>query len=156
MVAERDGQIVGSADIELIRDDDFGELPFLKNVLTEPEARHTGVATILITHIVETMARAGYEYVYLSVLKSNKPARKLYEKLGFVEVYGNDNRSKSKYLNRTIRSVVQLMIDECMNALIYPPPKLLMKKKILSATRTRFEHVDVSDQQVLERILKFS
>ena len=60
------------------------QLPFIKNVLTNPEYRQMGVATDLLKHI-EKRYRKQHDYLYLHVLKSNTQALNLYKKFNFIE-----------------------------------------------------------------------
>ena len=55
----------------------------LEFVATEPEYRHQGVAYALLSHIMEAES---YDAYVLEVADTNKNARLLYEKLGFVEI----------------------------------------------------------------------
>jgi len=56
-----------------------------------PCARNTGVGRRLVETIVE-FARQRVELVQLAVVRDNEPARRLYERLGFVE-YGLEKKA---------------------------------------------------------------
>jgi ribosomal-protein-alanine acetyltransferase len=73
-VAERNGQVCGFMVSREVAD----EVEVL-NLATAPETRRQGIATQLL-------ASLDAEDVFLEVRESNVPARKLYEKLGFVVV----------------------------------------------------------------------
>jgi ribosomal protein S18 acetylase RimI-like enzyme len=73
-VAERNGQVCGF----VVSREAAGEVEVL-NLATASETRRQGIAT-------ELLASLDAEDVFLEVRESNAPARKLYEKLGFVVV----------------------------------------------------------------------
>ena len=63
-----------------------GEEADITNVCTAPEARGKGVATEMMTALMEAGKERGVAEFFLEVRESNTPARKLYTKLGFEEI----------------------------------------------------------------------
>lgn len=64
-----------------------GEEADITNVCTVPSARGKGVATALLTELLEAGKVRGVTDYFLEVREGNTPARKLYEKMGF-EIIG--------------------------------------------------------------------
>ena len=58
----------------------------MMNVAVHPDFRRQGIAEALVVELVEQLKRKGNYCLMLEVRASNDPARKLYEKLGFVQV----------------------------------------------------------------------
>jgi [ribosomal protein S18]-alanine N-acetyltransferase len=56
----------------------------INNLAVVPEYRRAGVATALLTFVLEEGARLGAQRATLEVRRSNQPARQLYERFGFV------------------------------------------------------------------------
>ena len=63
-----------------------GEEADITNVCTAPEARGKGVATGMMTALMEEGRSRGVVEFFLEVRESNTPARGLYTKLGFEEI----------------------------------------------------------------------
>jgi ribosomal-protein-alanine N-acetyltransferase len=55
----------------------------INTIAVEPTLRRQGLATALMTWILEEAAREGAVRVYLEVRRSNTPAHALYDRLGF-------------------------------------------------------------------------
>jgi [ribosomal protein S18]-alanine N-acetyltransferase len=55
----------------------------INNLAVVPEQRRTGVASALLTFVLEEGARIGARRATLEVRRSNDPARYLYEQFGF-------------------------------------------------------------------------
>jgi len=58
----------------------------MMNIAVHPDFRRQGVAEALINALVTELRKLGSRSLTLEVRASNEPARKLYEKLGFVQV----------------------------------------------------------------------
>ncbi|MBQ8799137.1 MAG: ribosomal protein S18-alanine N-acetyltransferase [Lachnospiraceae bacterium] len=63
-----------------------GEEGDITNVCTAPTARGKGVATEMLTTLMEEGTTCGVTEFFLEVRESNTPARSLYTKLGFEEI----------------------------------------------------------------------
>jgi len=63
-----------------------GEEADITNVCTAPSARGKGVATEMLTALMEEGRSRGVVEFFLEVRESNTPARGLYTKLGFEEI----------------------------------------------------------------------
>ena len=78
-VAEEDGKLLGGCGLLLIAGEGN-----ITNVVVVPEARGRGVATGMLSHLLEAGGREGLTAYTLEVRVSNQAAIGLYEKLGFV------------------------------------------------------------------------
>lgn len=58
----------------------------MMNLAVHPEFRRQGVAQDLVQALIDGLNQRGSHCLTLEVRESNAPARKLYEKLGFVQV----------------------------------------------------------------------
>lgn len=58
----------------------------MMNLAVHPEFRRQGVARDLVLALIDGLKQRGSHCLTLEVRASNAPARKLYEKLGFVQV----------------------------------------------------------------------
>jgi ribosomal-protein-alanine N-acetyltransferase len=56
----------------------------INNLAVHPDWRRRGIARDLMRHVLREAARGGAPQATLEVRRSNEPARKLYEHLGFV------------------------------------------------------------------------
>ena len=74
--------VVDSRDVGLLHVEPEPEMLFLANVQILPEFQNRGLGTALI-RVVMAEAKAAGLGTRLQVLKSNRPARRLYERLGF-------------------------------------------------------------------------
>ena len=72
-----------------------------------PEYRRLGVASALLSRVLNEAARFGIRRTMLEVRQSNAPARQLYEKFGFV-VGG----TRSKYYTNPIEDALVLWREE--------------------------------------------
>jgi [ribosomal protein S18]-alanine N-acetyltransferase len=77
-----DGMIVAWCAVWII----FDEL-HINTLAVHPRWRRQGVASLLLTHVLDDAVRLGAEKATLEVRRSNEGARKLYERFGF-EVSG--------------------------------------------------------------------
>jgi len=64
-----------------------GEFFGLFDVVTAPEHRKKGHAATLLSSMLDWAQENGARHAYLGVVELNSPARRLYDKLGFREVY---------------------------------------------------------------------
>lgn len=92
LVAERDGQVLGSMLATLSEVPEWpGYVPGLKlfvwHVVTEPAARRQGVAQMLIAAAAEWAAEKGADSIELTVWWFNEEADAFYRKLGFSAAY---------------------------------------------------------------------
>lgn len=62
---------------------DVPDCPFLIEVFTAPDHRRQGLARHLMIRSMRQAQKAGEKAVSLRVLSTNRPARRLYESLGF-------------------------------------------------------------------------
>jgi len=56
------------------------------NIAVHPEFRRTGVASALLRSAIEQFRRSAVVHVFLELRPSNRPARALYERLGFFPI----------------------------------------------------------------------
>jgi ribosomal protein S18 acetylase RimI-like enzyme len=59
----------------------------LFDLVTDPQHRNKGYGTQLVSSLLNWARKQGGRYVYLQVMSLNRPARHLYAKLGFEEMY---------------------------------------------------------------------
>ena len=91
--AEEGGDVVGAAWARLMRGYGFAGdgVPELA-VSVLPGRRGRGVGTALLSALIERCSELGHPALSLSVQRSN-PAARLYERLGFREVSGDDREA---------------------------------------------------------------
>jgi GNAT superfamily N-acetyltransferase len=82
LIAEQHGRAVGYAYTEVL-----GELCYIRNLVTAPEARRSGVAAALMREVLMRAHAASCTRWCLNVKPDNEPAVRLYEKLGFLPQY---------------------------------------------------------------------
>ena len=58
----------------------------MMNIAVHPDYRRKGIAEALVTALIARLREQGSTSLMLEVRASNEPARKLYEKMGFVQV----------------------------------------------------------------------
>ena len=58
----------------------------MMNIAVHPDYRRKGIAEALVTALIARLKEQGSTSLMLEVRASNEPARKLYEKMGFVQV----------------------------------------------------------------------
>lgn len=80
LVAERDGRVVGYAGLWLMVDDGH-----ITTFGVHPDHRRHGVGLRLLLAVAELAMEVGAARLTLEVRPSNAPARRLYERFGFVE-----------------------------------------------------------------------
>ncbi|WP_462401386.1 N-acetyltransferase family protein [Pseudomonas sp. Marseille-QA0332] len=87
-VTEHEGQIVGSAEAypeSFCRPGGSDSIGIL-GMQVKREHRRNGHGSALLSVVIKHCRGAGFTSVDLSVFESNKPARSLYEKLGFARL----------------------------------------------------------------------
>jgi ribosomal protein S18 acetylase RimI-like enzyme len=87
LVVEQAGEAVGRLYLQR---DDQGVLVVDIGLL--PQARRQGLGRVLMEWVLREAAQARAPRVWLHVLSSNLPARRLYERLGFVRVSEDNGR----------------------------------------------------------------
>jgi ribosomal-protein-alanine N-acetyltransferase len=79
----RDGrEIVGYAGLAVTGPDEA----WVQNIAVRRDRQHTGIGSALLTDLLAEAARRGATRVLLEVAVDNEPARRLYERYGFVPV----------------------------------------------------------------------
>jgi GNAT superfamily N-acetyltransferase len=72
-----------SCGLGVLEDEFFGFF----DVVTAPEHRNKGHGAALLSSMLDRAQENGARHAYLGVVEVNSPARRLYDKLGFQEVY---------------------------------------------------------------------
>lgn len=90
LVALEDDKVIGYVGSQTV----LGETDMM-NIATHPDYRKRGIATALITGLMEALEASGSHSLMLEVRASNEPAVSVYRKLGFEEV----GRRKNYYRN---------------------------------------------------------
>jgi ribosomal-protein-alanine N-acetyltransferase len=78
LVAESGARVIAYA----IARDAAGVAEIL-DLAVSPEFRRVGIATALLSELIETLERRGVQEIFLEVRESNRPARALYLAHGF-------------------------------------------------------------------------
>jgi ribosomal-protein-alanine N-acetyltransferase len=78
----------------------------LVNIAVHPKARGRGLGNCLLTKMLEFAAPRGTQRIWLEVRLSNRTARRLYEKLGFIEV----GRRRKYYTDNNEDAVVMSLL----------------------------------------------
>ena len=81
LVAEEDGKVAGYVGSQTVIDESD-----MMNVAVHPDHRRKGIAEALVVELVEALRKRESHCLTLEVRASNKPAKALYEKLGFTQV----------------------------------------------------------------------
>jgi RimJ/RimL family protein N-acetyltransferase len=89
--AFRGSEIVGTAGFVVRQGEKEAHKGLLWGMYVRPEARGAGVARRLVEAVID-FARRRVELIQLSVVVGNEQARRLYDRLGFVE-YGLERKS---------------------------------------------------------------
>lgn len=90
LVALEDDKVIGYVGSQTV----LGETDMM-NIATHPDYRKQGIATALITGLMEALEASGSHSLMLEVRASNEPAVSVYRNLGFEEV----GRRKNYYRN---------------------------------------------------------
>lgn len=86
LVAEHDGEVIGYAYAEIEGYDYMalrGPAAVLHDLIIDPKHRGSGVGTLLITAMFSQLESQGALRVVLSTAERNKPAQRLFERIGF-------------------------------------------------------------------------
>ncbi|MFC4910719.1 ribosomal protein S18-alanine N-acetyltransferase [Actinomadura gamaensis] len=81
VVAEEDGEIVGYAGLAAAADQ-----ADVQTIGVRADLRGRGIGAALLTELLDEAVRRGSAQVFLEVRADNDPARRLYERFGFVRV----------------------------------------------------------------------
>ena len=81
-VAIEDGSVIGYVGSQTV----LGETDMM-NIAIHPEHRNRGIATALISKLIQGLTEQGSHSLMLEVRASNEPAKMLYDKMGF-EIVG--------------------------------------------------------------------
>lgn len=83
LVAELEGQVVGYMTYRIDREASTGIVSY--NAV-HPNYQRRGIATALISRVLDTFRREGLRYARVRTLETDTRARGLYEKVGFEEL----------------------------------------------------------------------
>ena len=81
LAARQDGRMVGIAHYLFHATSWGGEICYLQDLFTAPEARGRGVATALIEAVAAAARARGAERFYWMTKEGNRPARALYDRI---------------------------------------------------------------------------
>ncbi len=81
LVAVTDEQVMGYVGSQTV----MGETDMM-NIAVHPDFRRQGVAEVLVCTLVDDLKEQGSRCLTLEVRASNDPAKRLYEKLGFLMI----------------------------------------------------------------------
>jgi ribosomal protein S18 acetylase RimI-like enzyme len=84
MGAFRDGELVGTAGFAIQQGQKNAHKGRLCGMYVRPSSRSCGVGRLLVSAVLE-VARENVELIQLNVVRENRPARRLYESVGFLE-----------------------------------------------------------------------
>lgn len=84
-VARIEGRVAGWA-IVLLRKHRHYESARLYSLAVDPDYQGRGVGELLVSHMLNSLREMGIRRCFLEVREDNLPARRLYERLGFVSV----------------------------------------------------------------------
>jgi ribosomal protein S18 acetylase RimI-like enzyme len=91
--AFRDGELVGTAGFAIQQGQKNAHKGRLWGMYVRPGSRNLGVGRLLLSAVLD-VARENVELIQLSVVRENRPARKLYESAGFLEFGMEQKASK--------------------------------------------------------------
>ena len=111
MGAFRNGELVGTAGFSIQQGQPNAHKSRLFGMYVQPSARNLGIGRLVLSAVLD-VARENVELIQLSVVRENRPARRLYESVGFLE-FGVETRA-SKYGDK--------YYDEALMALDFSRP----------------------------------
>ena len=79
--AKTDGRVKGYIFASRILDEGH-----ILDLAVHPDFRRQGIASALVSHVIEHLREEGVRFLYLEVRESNVPAIKMYGKFGFEEI----------------------------------------------------------------------
>lgn len=85
-VAEREGRVLGYAAAQVKRREPSSEVGILSYNAVDPDYRGQGIGTALSKHATSYLKEQGVRVLVVWTLESDKPARRVYEGLGFNEL----------------------------------------------------------------------
>lgn len=109
--AFRDGELVGTAGFAIQQGQPNAHKGRLFGMYVRSSSRNLGVGRLLLSAVLD-VARENVELIQLSVVRENRPARRLYESAGFLE-FGVETKA-SKYGDK--------YYDEALMALDFSRP----------------------------------
>jgi ribosomal protein S18 acetylase RimI-like enzyme len=109
--AFRDGELVGTAGFAIQQGQPNAHKGRLFGMYVRSSSRSLGIGRLLLNAVLN-VARENVELIQLSVVRENRPARRLYESAGFLE-YGVEEKA-SKYGDK--------YYDEALMALDFSGP----------------------------------
>ncbi len=83
IVAELAGRVVGYASFSCPTDSGIG---VVGNNAVDPDFQGRGIGTRLISRVVEILKDKGFTVLQVSTMLQDKPAQRVYEKIGFKEI----------------------------------------------------------------------
>jgi RimJ/RimL family protein N-acetyltransferase len=87
LIAEVDGRVVGSSDVaQRMPENPQHKHVGVLGIAMLKNARGLGLGKMLIGSLLQLSKQAGLKIIILDVFETNKVARRLYERVGFVEV----------------------------------------------------------------------
>jgi len=84
MGAFRDGELVGTAGFSVQQGQRHAHKCRLWGMYVRPSSRNRGIGRLLVNAVL-VVARENVELIQLSVVSENRPARRFYESVGFLE-----------------------------------------------------------------------
>ena len=82
--AFRDGELVGTAGFAIQQGQKNAHRGRLWGMYVQPNSRDMGIGRLLVNAVLD-VARENVELIQLSVVRENRPARRLYDSVGFLE-----------------------------------------------------------------------
>jgi ribosomal protein S18 acetylase RimI-like enzyme len=92
--AFRDGELVGTAGFAIQQGEKNAHKGRLWGMYVRPSSRNLGVGHLLVSAVLE-VARENVELIQLNVVRENRPARRLYESVGFLE-FGMERKASKQ------------------------------------------------------------